>query len=445
MLAAYTVNRLGSWIGLIALSLAVFDHTHAALAVAALLFAWQAVPAFVVPAVVVRVEASTRGHELSGLYFFEAVATAALAVLLPHFWLPGILLLAAVDGTASQVASALLRAQAARTGREDLVDTRPDHPAGKSVDATDAAEKDVNSSFGLALALTFVGGPVLGGMITAGLGAPVALLVDAATFAICAGLLVDLHPHVDQAAHGTVRDGLREAWTHITQLRTLRTLLLGATAALLFIQTAGPIEVVYAKVSLRAGDGGYGLLVTAQGLGALIGSLGFDRVSHRRLAAVLSVGTIAQALALIGYALAPTLPIACAAAVVGGVGNFFEVPALLSLVQRLTPPQLHGRLMGAVESMSSLCIAGGLLLGGALVAATSPRAAFAVAGGAVAAASVIFVRLTVTIDGSLPASVDAVEDDGEDSHVGATGVAAAPAAVTSGGDAHRPEAAGDTS
>ena len=50
IIAAYTVNRLGTWFGLVALSLAVFDHTHSALAVAALLFAGQALPAFVVPA-----------------------------------------------------------------------------------------------------------------------------------------------------------------------------------------------------------------------------------------------------------------------------------------------------------------------------------------------------------------------------------------------------------
>ena len=48
ILAAYTVNRLGTWFGLVALLVAVFDHTHSALAVAALLFAGQALPAFLV-------------------------------------------------------------------------------------------------------------------------------------------------------------------------------------------------------------------------------------------------------------------------------------------------------------------------------------------------------------------------------------------------------------
>ena len=118
ILAAYTVNRLGTWIGLIALMLAVFDENRSAVAVAALLLAGQALPAFVVPAVVARVEASTRGRELSGLYVFEALVTAMLAVLLWHFWLTGVLVLSALDGTAALAASALLRAEVARTARE---------------------------------------------------------------------------------------------------------------------------------------------------------------------------------------------------------------------------------------------------------------------------------------------------------------------------------------
>ncbi len=50
IIGAYTVNRLGTWFGFVALSVAVFDHTHSALAVAALLIWRQALPAFVVPA-----------------------------------------------------------------------------------------------------------------------------------------------------------------------------------------------------------------------------------------------------------------------------------------------------------------------------------------------------------------------------------------------------------
>ncbi|MGA8364843.1 MAG: hypothetical protein WB709_10020, partial [Solirubrobacteraceae bacterium] len=68
IVVAYTVNRLGTWFGFIALSVAVYEHTHSAIAVAALLVAGQVLPAFVVPALVARVEASSRRGELSALY-----------------------------------------------------------------------------------------------------------------------------------------------------------------------------------------------------------------------------------------------------------------------------------------------------------------------------------------------------------------------------------------
>src|ERR1700756_4914389 len=88
ILAAYAINRLGSWVGLGALFLAVYDPPHSAVAVSGLLLCWQALPAFLVPPLVARVEASKRRHELSGLYFFEATVTAGLAVLLWQFSLP---------------------------------------------------------------------------------------------------------------------------------------------------------------------------------------------------------------------------------------------------------------------------------------------------------------------------------------------------------------------
>ena len=65
IIIAFTVNRLGTFFGLVALLVAVYDHTNSALAVAALLLAGQALPAFTVPALVARVEASTHGRELS--------------------------------------------------------------------------------------------------------------------------------------------------------------------------------------------------------------------------------------------------------------------------------------------------------------------------------------------------------------------------------------------
>lgn len=397
IVAAYTVNRLGSWIGLVALSLAVFDHTHSALAVAALLFAWQALPAFLVPVVVARVEASARGRELSALYFFEALVTAALAALLWHFWLPGVLLLAAFDGTAALAASALLRAEVARVARAQAAEQPQDGAlAGELPDGgAQDAERRANAALNVAFSLAFVGGPVLGGVLTAATGAPAALFIDVGSFLICGALLLDLHPHVAQASGDSVAARLRASWRYIKESPPLRALLAAEAVALLFVQAAGPIEVAFAKATLHAGERGYGLLVTSWGAGTVLASIVFARAVRKPLGVMLSAGVFALGAAFIGLYLAPSLALACVASLVGGIGNGLEWPSLISLVQRLTAPHLQGQLMGAVESLAALCLAVGLPLGGALVALSSTRVAFLVVGLGAVSTTVAFVRLTL--------------------------------------------------
>jgi MFS family permease len=402
IVAAYTINRLGTWFGFIALSIAVFDHTHSAIAVAAVLIAAQVVPAFVAPALVARIETSTRGR-FTELYLFEAVATTALAVLLLHFWLPAILLLAALDGTAALAANALLRAQTARTARNQALASAPDAAASAiEADAASAsvnlekqaqeAERQANAAVNVAFSFTFVLGPALAGGLVAAAGAPAAMFIDAGSFLVCGAMLRHLRAHEDPE-ETSVRARLRAAWKHIAGMPMLRALLLAEAAALVFFESAAPIEVAYAKVTLHAGDRGYGVLVGAWGLGAVAGSVIFARSTRRSLGAMLTAAILAIGLAYLGFAAAPTLAVACAAAVVGGVGNGVEWASVISIVQRLTPQRLHGQLMSSVESLGALCPAIGLSLGGVLVALSSPREAFLVVGIASSAMTIPFLVL----------------------------------------------------
>ena len=383
IIGAYTVNRLGTWFGFVALSVAVFDHTHSALAVAALLISGQALPAFAAPALAARVEASRRRGVLSGLYVFEGIVTLGLAVLLWHFWLPAILVLAALDGTAALSASALLRAETAKAARERAeVEWDPARGRGeKDLEAfTQAAERQANATLNIAFSATFMLGPAIAGVLVAAAGAPAALFVDAASFLICGGMLLDLSPHSEETADATVRERLRAAWEYVNGVPLLRGLLLAEGIALVFFDSGGPIEVAYAKTALHAGDRGYGLLLGSWGVGVVIGSLVFARSPKRGMGAMLTAGTLMMGFAYIAFSAAGSLEIACVAAVFGGVGNGVEWASVISLVQRLTPPTLHGRLMSAVESIGALALALGLSLGGALVALSSPRTAFLVVG-----------------------------------------------------------------
>ena len=423
ILAAYTINSLGTWFGLVALLAAVYRQTHSALAVAALVFAAEALPAFVVPAVVAWVEASRRRRELTALYPFEAIATASLAVLMWHFWLPAVLVLAALDGTAALASSALLRAEIARVAR-DQVEAQMGAVAGSSDDLDDdgsrealieehalEAERKAHAARNVAYSSTFILGPVLGGIVVAAAGVSTALFIDVGSFLICGALLLDLHPHVEEAGGDSVSTRLRSAWRHINEAPSLRGLLLAETVALIFFETAAPIEVTFVEGTLHAGERGLGLLLTAWGAGAVLGSVVFARFVRRPLGGMLGAGTVAIGLAYVGLAAAPSLALACVAAVVGGIGNGLQVPSLISIVQRLTPQNLQGRMMGAVESLGALCRGIGLPLGGVLVALSSPRVAFVVVGVGALATTAALVHLSPRSHGGSPSPPGEVAHD----------------------------------
>ncbi|MFI4993441.1 MAG: MFS transporter [Solirubrobacterales bacterium] len=421
IIAAYTVNRLGTWFGFVALSLAVFDHTHSALAVAILLIAGQALPAFAAPALAARVESSPRRGTLSLLYVFEGVATAALAVLLWHFWLPAILLLVALDGTAALAASALLRAETARAAREQAQGDWDPKQADEDLQAfVQAAERRANATLNIAFSGTFMLGPAIAGVVVASAGAPAALFIDAVSFLICGAMLIDLHPHAEETEEASVRVRMLAAWQHVKAAPALRALLLAEAIALVFFNSADPIEVPYAKATLHAGDRGYGLLLAVWGVGVVVGSLVFARSPKRGLGMMLTGATLAIGLAYVGWAAAPSLEVACVAAVLGGIGNGVEWASVISIVQKLTPPALHGRLMSAVESIGALSLALGLPLGGGLVALSSPRWAFLVVGIGATVMTLVFLGISLS-------SLD--RRTGEDTQIAGAGTPSAAASA----------------
>lgn len=402
IVAAYTVNRLGTWIGTVAVSLAVFDRTHNALAVAATLMAAQVIPAIAVPFLVARVEASSHRRELSLLYAFEALATCVLAFLVANFSLPAVLLVVALDGTAALAASALLRSEAAAAARDDPFPERRHHKAAGQADGADPpteadrdlAEVRINATINVAFSITFVLGPAIGGLLVGTAGASVALLVDAATFVIAAALLLDLHPHVEASpGESSIRARLRAGWDYINEVTALRALLVAQAIALIFFESAAPIEVAYAKTTLHAGDRGYGLLMAFWGAGVVVGSVVFARAVNRSLRVMISAGTFAVGAAYVGFALAPTLAVACSVAVVGGVGNGVQWAPLVSAIQHLTRSQFRGRVMGALEAIGALTPAIGLTIGGVLVAVGSPRWAFLAVGIGAMLTTVLFARV----------------------------------------------------
>jgi MFS family permease len=186
---------------------------------------------------------------------------------------------------------------------------------------------------------------------------------------------------------------VKAAWQYIAEAQVLRRLLLTQAIAFIFFEFSPPIEVAYAKVSLHAGDRGYGVLLGVWGLGVALGSVVFARSIDRSLKVLLAGSTFAVGFAYLGWWLAPTLALASAAGFIGGIGNGVQWAALISAVQRITPENMQGRLMGAVESLGAIFPAFGYVLGSVITIAASPRIALLVAGVGVSICTIAFLRI----------------------------------------------------
>jgi MFS family permease len=360
---SYAVNEMGDWLGVIALSVLVFELTGSALATAALFIGTGFLPALLTPFFVARLERPPPRIVLPAIYAAEAAAFGALALLANHFSLAAVVAVAALDGALALTAKTLTRAVTAT-----MLEPEGELRAGNAV---------LNIAFTGGAAV----GPALAGGAVAALGVQSALLLDAASFYVIAWILLTAKP-LPQAEPepGRLLEQVRAGLGYIRRNSTLRRLLGAQAGALVFFSAVIPIEVIYAKETLGAGDTGYGLMLGSWGVGMLLGSVAFATLRRAPLPLLLFFSTVAIGAGYLGMAAAQTLAIACAASVVGGAGNGVQWVAVVSAVQELTAPTMQARVIGTLESIASAAPGIGYLLGGLIASSWSPRATFLVAG-----------------------------------------------------------------
>ncbi len=216
----------------------------------------------------------------------------------------------------------------------------------------------------------------------AALGVKTALFCDAASFVLVAAMLVMARslPQV-KAREEQGRSRFLAGLGYVRRNRPLAALLAAQAAAFIFFTLVIPIEIVYAKETLDAGDSGYGALLSAWGVGMVVGSLVFTAWGGRvSLKPLLFFSTLAIGCSYLGLAAAGTLPLACAAAAVGGIGNGVQWVSVLSAVQELTVDQFQARVVGLLEASGKAMPGVGFLLGGVIAAVLSPRVSFLTAG-----------------------------------------------------------------
>ncbi len=208
--------------------------------------------------------------------------------------------------------------------------------------------------------LVLLVGPALGGAIVAWRGCDAAFLADAATFLASAGILM-AQPF---AARAAARRPAPAAPGFVPRVRALvaetRAGLAGVGdnprlrfaflffAALTFVTAMQqPLVVVFVKDVLHGSDVALGLVVSAAGLGGILGAvLGGARAGNRRpLATVVALTAIDGALLLVFAATRHVGVAAVLFAAFGAIGTLAQI-ALATFLQRETPEAARGRTFG---------------------------------------------------------------------------------------------------
>jgi predicted MFS family arabinose efflux permease len=204
--------------------------------------------------------------------------------------------------------------------------------------------QEANSLLGVARYAAFPLGAATGGAIVATIGSGTALLVDAGTYAASALLLaaIAVVSHA-QRGSGVLRE-LREGWSAFVEHTWIW--LLTGWIALYFLITYAPFFVLgpyVAKQSMH-GAGSWGVVVTGEGIGSLLGAVAGLRIRLRRrplfTIGILFLPTALQSVLLAYHvsvwALAP-------AAALAGFGFAFGGIVYDTAVQRAVAPEKIAR------------------------------------------------------------------------------------------------------
>jgi MFS family permease len=244
-------------------------------------------------------------------------------------------------------------------------------------------------------------GPAVAGLLLAANGVDVAYAVNAVTFFLSALLVARIPAQAlrsDEALTKGHWSDLRDGLALVVGSRHLVTVLVVWCTAAVATACVNVAEVVLAKHDLSSGNIGLGLLVSATGVGLVIGS--FFAASALGAFGMRRVYTGALALMAAGFGLAsasPTIAVAAVLAAVATIGNGAAIVCNQVLVQRGAPDAMRGRalsvLMSSYYGILGLSMAGG----GLLVDKAGARAAWAFAGCVYLVAAALAVVLTARI------------------------------------------------
>jgi MFS family permease len=192
-------------------------------------------------------------------------------------------------------------------------------------------------------------GPSIAGALVVAIGEGWCFAVNGASFiAVIIGLwMMRLPARPPQTEEFAPVEQFREGLSHVLASKPIRELLANLGMLSFFCTTALMLMPVFADRELGGGPKTLGFLMTSFGGGALVGALLLaSRPNLSGLSRRIVGSTLVYGFALVLFALAEWLPLACLLIACAGGGIMMQVAATNTALQSITPDRLRGRVVG---------------------------------------------------------------------------------------------------
>lgn len=216
----------------------------------------------------------------------------------------------------------------------------------------------------------FIVGTAIGGLLVAGFGSGIAILVDSVSFLIAGALVFSLRrfarPH--KSGESPIRD-LVDGWKVFISYRWIVTIVLAFSFIVMVMRGAEEVLGPVLANERYGGPTGWSAVLGAMAVGLLFGALVASRWKVERPIAIGMILCLALPVMLIALALAAPLPVVMATAFLWGVAiEIFQVFWFTAL-QRNVPPE-------SLSRVSSYDAFGSLIFGPIGLALAGPMLAF---------------------------------------------------------------------
>lgn len=240
-------------------------------------------------------------------------------------------------------------------------------------------------------------GPPIAGLLIALIGAENVLWVDAGSFLVSAllvwtGVRTD-RVEGDEKERVPYLQSLREGVAFVLRDRLLLVVILTVTVTNILDAIISFVLLPTFFKRIVESSIGFGLTVGAFGAGALLGALMYGAFGHRFSRRWVFIGAFVMvSIRAFPYLVTSGVPVLVGWMLLSGLGSGPLNPILAAAQFAKTPPDMRGRVVGAILAISWGAMPLGVLAGGYLVEAIEVRPALAVIGSiyVVTALSLIF-------------------------------------------------------